>query len=63
MSTDDTLNQDLVDQCAPDDESAFVVDPSYCPACGGTGSRLGRLGGLVWFRCRYCGMDYNQADE
>jgi len=28
-----------------------------CPFCGGPLTLLGRLAGLVHFRCRDCGMD------
>jgi transposase-like protein len=33
---------------------------STCPACGGSGAELGVLGRLQWYRCRDCGMDFNQ---
>lgn len=31
-----------------------------CPVCGGPGVPLGGLGNLMWYRCRNCGMDFNQ---
>jgi DNA-directed RNA polymerase subunit RPC12/RpoP len=31
-----------------------------CPVCGGEGGYMGTLGFLDWFRCRYCGMDFNR---
>lgn len=30
-----------------------------CPVCDGPGVPIGDLGRLSWFRCRYCGMDFN----
>lgn len=31
-----------------------------CPHCGDTlASLLGRLGYLIWLRCRACGSDYS----
>ncbi len=30
-----------------------------CPVCAGLGSILGRLGALIWYRCRSCGSDFN----
>ena len=31
-----------------------------CPHCGDTlASLLGRLGSLIWARCRACGSDYS----
>lgn len=32
-----------------------------CPICGGPGSPLGQLGRLLWWRCRYCGIQYMEA--
>lgn len=32
-----------------------------CPACGGLGVPLGRLGNQLHCRCRNCGMDFSQA--
>ncbi len=33
-----------------------------CPHCGDTlPSLLGRLGYLIWLRCRACGSDYSVA--
>ena len=34
-----------------------------CPICNGPLSFLGRLGSLLWFRCRHCGIEVNQEDE
>jgi hypothetical protein len=37
-----------------------VDDAPECPECQrGRGSSLGFLGGVLWFRCRQCGMEYN----
>lgn len=30
-----------------------------CPTCNGESVKVGNLGNLVWFRCRYCGMTFN----
>lgn len=36
----------------------------FCSFCGGVLCLLGRLGCLVHFRCRDCGMDHScHADE
>lgn len=34
-----------------------------CPMCSGRGSSLGFLGNREWFRCRSCGMTFNQEDS
>lgn len=31
-----------------------------CPVCPGQGVPLGQLGPLRWYRCRDCGIDFNQ---
>ena len=31
-----------------------------CPACAGTGTSLGILGDLEYFRCRQCGVDFSR---
>lgn len=43
-------------ECEPD-------EPTYveCPACGGDGFLLGKLGHVTHFRCRSCGMDFNDG--
>lgn len=34
-----------------------------CPKCSGLGTLLGRLGRLLWLRCRSCGWTYEiEAD-
>jgi ribosomal protein L37AE/L43A len=38
------------------------AENAYCPACGGEGIGLGRLGATQWFRCRNCGIDF-KGDE
>lgn len=30
-----------------------------CPACGEINLQMGILGKVTWYRCRYCGMEYN----
>ena len=31
----------------------------HCPKCkGDQGTLLGRLGNLLWFRCRFCGWEF-----
>ena len=34
-----------------------------CGLCGGFLVRLGRLGDLVWFRCRNCGMEHSKRQK
>jgi hypothetical protein len=29
-----------------------------CPTCYGEAECLGGLGRLIWFRCRFCGMEF-----
>jgi transposase-like protein len=38
------------------------VEETACPTCEGTniGNYMGRLGDLEYYRCRYCGADYNK---
>lgn len=33
-----------------------------CPHCNGEPTLLGRLGQLLWFRCRYCGTDFSTGE-
>ncbi|MCP1392156.1 MAG: hypothetical protein J5I35_05310 [Methanothrix harundinacea] len=35
-------------------------DVPDCPACGGPGVILGKLGNRWHFRCRGCGIDYSE---
>lgn len=42
------------------DEEAMTAE---CPACFGTGNFLGCLGSLEYFRCRMCGIVFNDAGE
>ena len=49
----------------PDDDAGIEEDddddPPTCPACGSTNAApLGTLGGLLWRRCKSCGIDYSQ---
>lgn len=34
-----------------------------CAVCGGDLTLLGKMGRLVWFRCRDCGMDQSTEDD
>ena len=34
-----------------------------CPMCDGFGVPLGKLGSLLWFRCRQCGIQFQLKDE
>lgn len=43
----------------PMDETDYE-NAASCPVCGGDGQLLGQLGNLTHFRCRACGMDFNQ---
>ena len=44
------------------EEQDDLNDPEAveCPVCGSEAFLLGYLGRLQWFRCRYCGMEFNQ---
>lgn len=44
-------------------EAEYLLVDSYCPACDGEAYRIGKLGKLVWCRCRYCGIDYYEESE
>lgn len=33
---------------------------TFCPICDAENGPMGQLGNLVHYRCRQCGMDYNQ---
>jgi hypothetical protein len=40
------------------------MDSDYnCSCCGGELLYLGRLGGLYWYRCRDCGMEFSSTRE
>jgi hypothetical protein len=45
-----------------DEDFGFEDELPSCPACGGPGMLLGTLGNLTHYRCRNCGMDYNNED-
>ena len=34
-----------------------------CPVCGGYSTLLGRLGRMLWFRCRACGLEWNEKGD
>ena len=38
-----------------------VPDDTRCPQCDGEGRLLGKLGALVWRRCRNCGAEWNDT--
>jgi len=47
-----------------------VLDPGddedewdSCPMCGESNPPMNALGWLIWYRCQYCGMDYNRKDD
>jgi len=31
----------------------------FCPVCEGECVYMGGLGLLIWFRCRYCGLEFS----
>lgn len=33
-----------------------------CPMCGGHAEVLGTLGAMEWYRCRNCGVNFNEGD-
>lgn len=42
----------------------FSAQYGACPACGDRDHTfLGKLGRLLWFRCRACGTDYYEKEE
>ncbi len=41
------------------DSPSDIEYETTCLACNGTGIYLGTLGHLAWYRCRYCGIEYN----
>jgi hypothetical protein len=46
------------------DEEIVVPDLPLCPACGGEEPVvLGQLGRLQWYRCRDCGIDFNELQS
>ena len=34
-----------------------------CPVCDGEGIYMGQLGSLRWYRCRRCGMEFNDGRD
>ncbi len=34
---------------------------SNCEICGGELAYMGRFGGLCWFRCSACGLEFHSA--
>lgn len=41
----------------------FHHDEYLCPMCGDYPTGLGELGHHTWFRCRGCGIVYNEEKE
>jgi hypothetical protein len=41
----------------------MAVEAPSCPACGGEGKELGSLGKRKWFRCRDCGIEFNEQED
>lgn len=37
-------------------------EQACCPGCGGEANLLGTLGTVDHFRCRACGLTFNEAD-
>jgi hypothetical protein len=44
-----------------DDEEPEQPQLVTCPACSGDGLLLGRMGEVVWYRCRACGIDFRRG--
>lgn len=40
-----------------------MSDGRCCGYCGGALTLLGRLGRMIWYRCRDCGADLNEEEE
>lgn len=43
--------------------TCFHDAPPHCPACDGPGGLLGQLGGLVWWCCRCCSMQFSTPGD
>ena len=51
---------DKYDEELPDFEDLARM----CPAChSGIGLVLGRLGNMLWYRCRDCGMEFGHKEK
>jgi hypothetical protein len=46
------------DQEYTEEEDDYIPYPD-CPMCGGQSGLMGYLGQLAWFRCLFCGMEFN----
>ena len=54
MTPTDQPSENIHDDDEPDDEG--------CPACGGTEAiLLGSSGEHTWYRCRDCGVDFEEV--
>ena len=45
------------------DEDEFDEPYPDCPMCGGESGFMGWLGNLKWFRCLFCGMEFNVKED
>lgn len=54
------INLDDYQQDVPIDNDDSNIDYVHCPACDGPGVLLGQLGNRIHYRCRNCGMDFNE---
>lgn len=45
-----------------DGDTVTVLAPT-CPACGGPGALLGRMGQRLHLRCIDCGIDFSRVEE
>lgn len=45
-----------------EEDRSDVIAPK-CPACGGPGNSLGKLGKRVQYRCRNCGIDFSHEED
>lgn len=61
FDTEDAAHEYLNDTYGTDEESEPEdEEPVPCPACGGDGGLLGKLGSLSHYSCRNCGMQFSR---
>ncbi len=62
--TDQERNK-LISEAAEGDPGEEHEDECLrtCPVCEGWGTRLGRLGNRIHFRCRDCGWNFSHEQE